>query len=387
VTGRFLVMSTMLTLASVAHAESGDARVERTDGSVSRGTLLAVDPDAVTITTADAPVKLPLAEVRRVVLDQTTKAAAEPTVKILLVDGGELSGTDVAQADGTLVVASPDGAITLPIERVKRIAWIGAGEADPAWIPGLPPKPGSDLLVVNRETGQEFVECAVTGLGADAVSVVLDGDTIPVKRAKVAGIVWLREQTPPAGGIVVSVRGGRMQASSVRWSPKGFVIDDALRMPAASLRSIDFAAGRTVPLATLEPERVDFEPFFGGLRDVPGVAAFFEPRTITPPTDDGPSVMLVRPRSVLTYRVPADSRRFRARIERDVPATATAQVEAVVMVDDKEVVRRRIDAATAAKPLTIDADVTGGRRITLTIDFVPGDVGCALRISGAAFEK
>jgi hypothetical protein len=387
VTGCLRLAIAIVTLAGVVHADSGDTRVERTDGRVTRGTLLAIDPDSVTITTAEGPAKLPLADVRRVVLDQTTKAAPAPIVKVLLVDGGELSGTDVTQADGTLVVASSDGEIKVPTERVKRVAWTDPGGAEPAWVSGLPPEPASDLLVVNREGGHEFVECAVTGLGADAVSVVLDGDTIPVKRAKVAGIVWLREQRPPAGGIVVIVRGGRLQASAVRWSPKGFVIDDGIQMPAASLRSIDFAAGRTVPLASIEPERIDFEPFFGGLRDVPGLAAFFEPRTITPPTEDGPSVLLVRPRSVLTYRVPADSRRFHATIERDVPATSTAQVDVVVTVDENEVVRRRIDVAAAAKPLAIDTDVTGARRITLTIDFVKGDIGCGLRISGAAFEK
>jgi hypothetical protein len=217
--------------------------------------------------------------------------------------------------------------------------------------------------------------------------VVLDGETIPVNLAKVAGIVWLRERAEPTGGIVVIVKGGRLQAKAVAWSPDGLVIDDVIRMPATSVRAIDYAAGRTVPLVTIEPERVEFEPFFGGLRDTPGLASFFAPRTIMPPSGDGQAVLLVRPRTVLTYRVPADSRRFSARIERDVPATATAQVDVVVMVDDKEAVRRRIDATTVEKPVAVDADVHGCRRLTVMVDFVPSDVGCGLRFTGAAFEK
>lgn len=385
-TGRVLVAIAMFALAGLVHADTSDTRIERTDGSVTRGTLLAIDAETVTVTTTDGKASLPLSDVRRVILDQTKKAAAAPTVEVSLVDGGEISGADAVQKEGVVVVTSTDGDTRIPAERVKRIAWMTAGEREPPWLSGLPPEPGSDLLVVHREGRHQFVECAVTALGPDTVTAVLDGEAIPVKRSKVAGIVWLREKTPPAGGIVVVVKGGRLQANAVRWSPEGFVVDDGIRMPASSLRSIDFAAGRTVPLASIEPERIDVEPFFGALQEVSGLASFFAPRTITPP-GDGPAVLLVRPRTVLTYRVPVDSRRFHARIERDVPVTATAQVDIVLKVDDTQAVQRRIDASTAEKPVAIDADVSGARRITLTIDFVKGDIGCGLRIAGAAFEK
>lgn len=385
--GRVLVATAMLALAGVAHADGGDTRIERTDGGVTRGTLLAIDAETITVSTSDGKTALPLSDVRKVVLDQATKPAAPPTVTVSLVDGGELSGTDAVQKERLVIVTCTDGETTIPAERVKRIAWMTAGEKTPAWMAGLPPKPSSDLLVVNRDGRHEFVECAVTAVGADSVTAVLDGETIPVKRAKVAGIVWLREETPPAGGIVVVFRGGRLQGRTARWSPEGFVVDESIRMPAAALRSIDYAAGRTVPLASIEPERVDVDPFFGGLQNVPGLGAFFAPRTITPPNGDGPGVVLVRPRTLLTYRVPADSRRFHARIERDVPATATAQVDVLLAVDDKEAARLRINASTAGKPVVLDADVSGARRITLTIDFVKDDIGCGLRISGAAFEK
>ncbi len=386
-TNRHVVAVLALLVAVTSRADETETRVERTDGSVARGTLLAIDTETVTLTTTDGKQAVPLAEVRRILLDQTTRALAAPTVQVVLVEGGELSGTDLIQEGGTIVLTTTEGKLAVPAERVRRIAWGAPAGTEPAWVAGLPPKPGSDLLVVRREGEPEFVECAIASIGGDTISVVLDGETIPVKRTKVSGIEWLRETTTPAGGTVVIVRGGRLQAKSVRWSPEGHVLDDSLRMPAAALRSIDYAAGRSVPLATVEPERVDVEPYFGGLRKISGLASFFAPRTIVPPSGDGHAVLLVRPQTVLTYRVPADSRRFRAHVERDVPATATTHVDVLVMLDDKEVFRRRIDAATAGQPVAIDADTTGGRRLTLTVNFVPGDLGCGLRISGAAFEK
>jgi len=385
VTVRHLAVVLGLVLTSTARAEdTHDTRIERTDNSVARGTLVALDGETATLTSADGKQSLPIATVRRIVREQSRRTAA-PTVKVVLIDGGELAGTDVLQEKDTMVLTAAEGRIEIPAEQVRRIAWLAAGEAEPAWRDALPPKPGSDLLVVRREGVPEFVECAVASIGADTINVVLDGDTIPVKRGKVAGIEWLREKTETPGGVVVLVFGGRLQARSVSWSPEGLVIDDRIRMPAASLRTVDYAAGRTVPLATVEPETIDVKPFFGDLGTVPGLAAFFAPRTIA--TNGGPAVLLVRPRTVVTWRVPPDSRRFHATLERDAPAAAPTQVEVVLAIDEKEIFRQRMNAAAAGQPVVIDADVSGGRRLTLTVDFVPSDIGCGVRFTGAAFER
>jgi hypothetical protein len=73
------------------------------------------------------------------------------------------------------------------------------------------------------------VECAITGVSADTVTVVLEEETIPVKRSKVLGLQWLREDTSAAAGAagraVVSVAGGGLRASRVEWSADAFVID------------------------------------------------------------------------------------------------------------------------------------------------------------------
>lgn len=384
-TVRHLAIALGLALTSAARADdTHDTRIERTDNSVAKGTLLTVDEESATLTTADGKESLPIATMRRIVREQSQRAAA-PTVKVVLIDGGELAGTDVLQEKEAIILTAAEGRIEIPAAQVRRIAWLAAGESEPAWREALPPKPSSDLLVIRREGVPEFVECAVASIGSDTITVVLDGETIPVKRGKVAGIEWLREKTEPPGGVVVLVFGGRLQAKTVSWSREGLVIDDRIRLPAASLRTIDYSAGRTVPLSTVEPETIDVKPFFGDLGTVPGLAAFFAPRTIAP--DDGPAVLLVRPRTVVTWRVPPDSRRFHATLERDTPAAAPTQVEVVLAIDEKEIFRRRIDATAANQPVAIDADVSGGRRLTLTVDFVPSDIGCGVRFTGAAFER
>jgi len=362
-------------------------RVELADGTVRRGSLQAIDAERVELAEEDGPQTWPVAEIRRVVLESTGRVAP-PAVQVSLTDGGTLAGDDFSQQGGRAIVAVADGRIELPSERVQSVAWLAAGEAAPAWRAGLPPRPTSDLVVVRREDGPEFVECAVAGVGPESVTVVLDGDTIPVKRAKVAGIEWLRSAMPAAGGTVVRVAGGQLQSAGVAWSPAGLVLDDVIRLPAGLLRSIDYAAGRTVPLATLDPERVDVEPFFGSLGQIEGLAAFFRPRTVADPEGVGAATLVVRPRTVASWRIPAAARRLRATLDRDVPASSPARVLVTLRVDDREAFHRQLDAATsAAGPLAIDCDVRDGRRLTLTVEFAAGDPGCGIRLSAAAFEK
>ncbi|MFM7138672.1 MAG: hypothetical protein ACKO1M_16645, partial [Planctomycetota bacterium] len=127
--------------------------------------------------------------------------------------------------------------------------------------------------------------------------------------------------------------------------------------------------------------------FFGSLAADKGLAPFFAPRTVAA-DDDGAAVVL-RPRTVATWRVPAESRRFHATLARSVPAEAIAAVEVTVAIDGREAWRRRLGGAAdaAREPVAIDLDVAGGRRLTLTVDFVPGDLGCGVRVGAGAFEK
>lgn len=43
------------------------------------------------------------------------------------------------------------------------------------------------------------------------------------------------------------------------------VIDGEIRLPASMFSAVDYAAGRIVTLASLTPDQVSVEPWFGGL--------------------------------------------------------------------------------------------------------------------------
>jgi hypothetical protein len=363
-------------------------RLELTDGTTAAGDLAAIDEATVRLRSDAAEQAFSLERVRRV-LREPVVAAPPRTVLVVTADGGRLAGDDFLVDGDRAVIALGDDASELPLARVRTVAWRTADRREPAWLAEIPERPAADLVVVRREEGQAFVDCAVVGVSPASVTVVLDGETIPVRREKVLGIVWLRERGDATGGSVVSLAEGRLTADRIGWSADGLILDTDTRLPAGSFEMIDFAAGRSVALADLVPERSEVEPFFGSLLKIEGLAAFFAVRSVGDQPGGGRGTLVIRPRSVTTWRVPADSRRFHATLDRESPADA-ALVEVAFELDGREIFRRRLGGPStgeAADSLGVELDVSGGRRLTIAVDFVVGSLGCGVRLSEGAFEK
>jgi len=418
--------------------------VEQGDGTVSSGRLERIDAAGVRL--ADVAgveggiLSLPsdtVRAVRRTSGGTVDKTDEHHSLVLTMIDGSTLSATDFAwEGNQPAVLIRPEGRIELPSGRVRSIAWRSAGAeapATPAWQGAIPEGTESDLVIVGSDASHEFVECAITGVSADTVTVVLDEETIPVKRSKVIGLQWLRGEESAAadapGRAVVTVTGGGLRASRLEWSADALIIDGEIRLPADMFSAVDYAAGRIVPLASLTADNVTVEPWFGGLISGgstagvstrnEGLAAFFAPRAIdargaepdSPPpavagskrAADGataPSIIM-RPRTVAVWRLPPDSRRFRAVVASAAGPQAADATTVTVAVDDREVFRRQIDATTgsgeatagkapqpAAAGIPIDVDLTSGRRLTVTVDFDPsGGIGGAVRFGSPVIER
>lgn len=402
-----LALAGMLALFSLAAAGADVpsaplVEVDLGAGGPVRGRLAAIGPDGVTLLGAEdgspAPGLLPAERVRSVRrLDAA--AATAGRLAVTLVDGGALGGDDFAWDGGDrAVIVRPEGRLELPIGRVRTVSWQEGAAAGgrAAWLDAVPEGVASDLVVVGKADGHEFVECALAAVGAEAVTVVLDEERIPVKRSKVIGLHWLRTgqgDGERAAGVAVSVAGGRVRAGRVDWSPEALVLDQEVRMPAALLVDVDYAAGRLTSLASLEAEKVDVEPWFGGLVQREGWKSFFSPRPIG---GGDPAGIIMRPRTTAVWRLPADSRRFRAVVAPAAGAQAADAALVVVTLDDREVFRGRVDATSVggedARPepggVPIDVDLADARRLKMTVDFVPGEgIGGAVLVSRAVIER
>ncbi len=386
---RLLILLACGCLTAIpARATGPQARVERSDGSITEGSLVTIDANDVRLQTASGDTTLPVTAIRRVVVVSAAVAKPRPApVTVTTTAGSRITGDDFTWAGDVAAVIRGAERIELPIDLVQLVAWRRPEDADgaPAWLAALPEQPESDLVIVGGGPEAECVACAITAVSAESVTVVLEGETIPVKRTRVAGLRWLRPPAVVTGRIDVATVAGRLTAAHVAWSPAdGLVLDGCLRMPASWLEAIDYAAGRTVRLTTLEAERMEIEPFFGGLRGVDGLTGFFAPRVVTPLPAGAPALLL-RPRTVGVWRGPADSRRFFATLQ---PASGAAPRASVVIdLDGREVFRGGFTADETPAGLPIDLDVAGVRRLTLTVDFATGGPGGPVRLDDARFEK
>ena len=359
-------------------------QVECGSSAVVEGSLQSIDGEAVVLSVAGETRRLPIADVRIVRRAAGGDAAAGPEqgVEVCGIDGLRLTGDDLAWDGPQAWILRGDDRITLPVERIRRVAWRTAG-GEPAWEAAVPQSPVSDLVAVRRGDGFELVECAIVGVSAETVTGALDGERIPVKRGKVLGMVMLG-QPRPAGEeslVRIAVAGGRLGGTAVSWSDDTLSVDDTIRVPGHLVESIDLAAGRTMPLVDLPVESSTSEPTFVATAAIEGLAEFFAPRIVRP--DAAPPAWLMRPTSTATWRIPAGSRRFRGRVVAAGDASAAA-VEVVVRADAAEAWRQRL---TRGASLPLDLDVATARRLTIEVAPLAGGVGFPVRFDDAAFEK
>jgi hypothetical protein len=378
--------------AASAAVDPCEVRVELTDGTTVEGVLDVIDDEAVQLFEAEAARRVPVNRVRRVVRTRPPSADAR-SVRVACCDGSAVEGDDFLwEGAAEAVVIRGGERIEMPIERVRTVGWHPRPAADavepvdPAWLAALPAEPAGDLVAVSRGPDFELVECAITAVAPDTVTVMLDGERIPVKRGKVLGLAWLRPATPPATATRVRIAGGTLAAGRIAWTPRELLLDGVVKVPGHLLDTIDYAAGRTIALVSLPMERMTAEPFFGGLATVEGMAAFFGPRVVPPAGASGAEpALVVRPRSAVVWRVPTDSRRFRARVVRMAGVESAATVRVAVRLDDRQVWEQSLDSARPGE--AIDVAAADVRRLSIEVDFVAGDMGCPVRFDDAVFEK
>jgi hypothetical protein len=391
---RMLVVAACLVAAPVSAAEGVAVRVEIDDGTAEEGRLVEIGAESLQVADAGGATRsIPLERVRtverRVDLPGGPSAAAEGRVRVVLTDATSLAGDDFAWSGPTATLDGPAGRVELPLARVRAVEWRAEGAAASAsWLDAVPEKIASDLVVVGKPDGFEFVECAISTISPDTVTVVLDDETIPVKRSKVVGLRWLRaDAVVPVGRTTVEIDGGSLRADAVAWTTAGLVLDGGAAdrktlVGAAALKRIDYAAGRTTLLSGVAPERLDVEPFFGALARIEGLAAAFAPRPVVADARHEKPGLVVRPRTVAVWRIPPGSRRFRTAVSH---AAGAGPALVTITVDDRRAFEQ---AVSGAETVPVMLDVSGGRRLGITVDFGPaGAMAGAVRFEEPAIEQ
>lgn len=337
--------------------------------------------------------------------DQTTVAlktllTVSPKQKpTLATDGGEIL---LETADGGVILAKqytshgrqatitlPDGTVvetaTAMIQTVRCGNVAASRGADPfsgEWTRLAGEKNDSDLLVIRGKNNVDYQKGVLRDVTEKAVSFDLDGEVLPVKRAKVYGFIYHHgppAELPRAVCTIVDAAGSVWPAKSVslangklQWTtPVGIVVSQSLE----AIAKIDFSAGKLVYLSDLKPDTIAWTPYFGVGEPSAAMRQFHKPRFDvgfdSKPLQLGGVTyrkgLAVRARTEIVYHLPERFGRFQATVGIDDAVRPAGKVRVTIQGDQKTLLET--DIAGTAPPRPIDLDMNHSRRLTILVDF------------------
>ena len=345
------------------------------DGATLEGPLTALSAESATLAEDQS---VPVASLQSIeAVDASPRPLDDAALTVGLADGSDFVGESVT-LDGSLRLTMPGGdelAIERRVVRSLRLAVLDEA-VRAAWMSLLDERRRDDLLIVRKGDTLDFIACAIGEISNEAIAIRVGSRDAKVPRERAFGLIFADVEKPSDAGLArVTLAGGdRIVVSAVTLDGEMATLrpvaaDAKLSRPASEIVEIDYARGRVVRLATLEPaaryERA--ERVFSGNRPVRVGRNVLE----LPPMLEGrvdPSSVWMHSGTTATYRLPRGAERLQAtagidEIEgADVPA---APVDVTVSGDGDELWSGPIEPDAITK---WDLPLDGVRQLTIAVD-------------------
>lgn len=396
----------VLFLALAASVLSGTAAdpptvvLQRLHGDELRGELQSIADGVVTLLVDGSEQTAALDDVLELQLPDVASVPARSEV-VRLVDGTTVSCSQIRRTAREVTGDSELlGGLTIPAAAVASVQLqpTDAGTAD-QWAAFLDRDAEKDLLVVPKRDGAglDFLSGIVNSISGSEVSFLLDGDTIPVPRTRVFGVVFASAGQPSerglatvstaAGDLIVvrelSVPGEQMRATA-SWN-------QGLSLPLSAVRRIDFSRGRIRYLSDLKPVAENFygiDPegdLFAGLIDDETARRLYGPARDGTLENGAPlrlrgktwtRGLCLHSRTELVYALDGQYRSFEtiAGVDDQVAFNLDREVLLVVTADGEEVLRHTFQ--TRDDPLPISIPVDGVRTLSILVDYADNNSQC-----------
>ena len=409
-------------IGSLAGAPSTDApqfRIDTLDGQSIVGSVNELTAGQLVVRTAKGPLALKLSEVRMLSpaekpagataltpSDRSTSSAAQhaakPAVWVELIDGSRLSGTNCEVKKSTATFTLIDGQkfeiLTKWIAQIE----FPPSEGQPLEWPVLPADPAADLIVVRKKDDVDLVEGSAGDISAETVNFVVDGENIPVKRAKVLGVVYVHPPGTSAPSeatcLVTDAAGWHVKAKSVTMLVGQLQIattfGPTLTRPWDVVRGVDFSAGRIEYLSDLPAESMQWTSYLDFGDRLAALASYYQPRRDRT-LDNRPlrlgkktyaKGLALSSRTEIVFKIAGKGKQFRATAGIDDSVRDLGHVQLNISGDGRTLYSGKLTGHTA--PVDLDLDVAGVKRLKIVVDFDGGiDVGDYLDLCDARIVK
>jgi hypothetical protein len=358
------------------------------DGQTVVGPVVELTPKRLTIDTQRGRVSIPTSRLLAVLPKQKPKAAAGDAAVIMqLADGAVIRGQQYVTGKSRAWIRLAGGELVeSPVNMVQTVSFgaLQTAELQSDWSRLAAMKTDADLLVVRSGNGLDYQKGVLHDVTEQVVRFDLDGKVLPVKRAKVFGLIYhhgAAAEMPPALCRITDTSGSLWPVRSLslgeklQWTtPAGADVSQSF----VSIARIDFSAGKLLYLSDLKPDSIAWTPYFGAREPLPVMRQFYAPRfdrgfdgpALRLGGVDYPKGMALHSRTELIYRLPERFSRFLALAGIPDSVRPGGKVRLVVRGDDKVLIECTLTGKDAPRP--IDLDVTGVRRLIVLVDFDDG---------------
>ena len=387
---RFLLTTTLLILAT---APAGAAETVLTvDGRAIQGDLVAIDNKQVTVQVGGQTTAIARDDVLSIAFGERPAGnlMAEAGRHILTTDdGGQLSVTNAAIADGKLTATSPvAGKICVPLEHVARLLAPRANET-PADVQREVealrlPREARDYVVISKKPGQYApVAGILKSLDDRRLLLNYDGTDTAMDAAAIAAIQVARvgASAPAVAGHLTTAAGERLgftalavKDNTVHLTSPAF---GTVKMPVAQVASLRFRSDRVTYLSDLEPAAAQQSGYLGD------VFAYARDKA----ADGGPlrlggsryeKGLGLHTRCELVYDLGGAYRHLVATAGID-DGSPFGSAFLTILGDGRPLAAKvRLDRKAAPQALRID--VAGVKRLTLLADYGDGSFGAGERV-------
>jgi hypothetical protein len=375
------------------------------DGDAVGGDITALNGKQLVLKTEKGPVTLDIAKLAMISgrpLDDDAAGKQEAIVE--LGDGSVLLGGEFTSKDGVALITG-SGEQQIPASKLRSVRFATGEPLAPKlakqWAEITASKAAGDLLVVRKNDAFDYLEGIIKDVDAENCQFEIDGEVIPVKRAKVAGLVYARhggDEPAEAAAKLTMTYGARMNLRAfelVDGNLKGTMVGGTeFEVPLEQLARLDFSTGKIAYLSDLEPEEAVFTPLVGFSTPPQGLLGYFNYRRDvgfdqTPLKLDGKEFrkgLSLASRTSLAYKLPGKFRVFRASVGIDDSTRETGNVHLEISGDGKILWQGEVRGDEPAQQLELE--IGGVKRLTFLADYGAGlDVGDRLDLGEAQISK
>lgn len=388
----------VLVLASVLTAAIPNVELQTVSGQTITGAIAAISAERLAVDNSGARVEFRVDELITLsVKEPDATSGPVPTVWIDLIDGSSLVAQGYTIRGDQAHIRL--GRQTLEVSRkdLVSVRFQRPNDALTAeWRRILEARHAADLLVIRKNDALDYHQGVIGDVTDSEVQFELDGDRLPVKRAKVAGLAYYH---PPGRVMADSVCRITDVEGSV-WAVRTMALGDKLDWTTGAgvkmsrllsqVRRIEFSSDKVMYLSDLQPESSRWTPYFRLNKDLPSLSQFYTPRSdrnlrggkLELAGRQYAKGLALHTRTTLVYRLPDRFRRFKATAGIDDSFRPSGQVRLIIRGDERVLMETTITGEQP--PLEIDVDLTDVRRLTILADFGAGiDVGSHLLLCEA----